>query len=132
MTLYVLTSGEYSSYHINGIFSTLEKAEYAKRLLCACDIEEWELDELPDHPPGLLHFWVRMDMDGNNLCYGQDANFSAPDWEPGRYRKYIAFHMWAKDQQHAIKIANERRIALLASCQLTDDWKVFEARKILK
>lgn len=48
MTVYVVTSGEYSDYHIDAIFSTMEQAE----LYCAVHerkldnpyIEEWETD----------------------------------------------------------------------------------------
>lgn len=129
MKIYILTSGGYSDYRVEGVFSTEEKALYAKRLLMADEIDEWEVDEIPEHPIGLLRYWVRMNADGNQVYSGQDGNFSKPDWEPGRFDKYVVFHMWASDEQHAIKIANERRIALKASGQLTDDWKEFEARK---
>ena len=49
-TIYVVTSGDYDYYHIDGIFSTKEKAEeYIKApnlLSYQYDIEEFELDAL--------------------------------------------------------------------------------------
>ena len=50
MTLYVLTSGTYSDYGIEGIYSTREQAERYKRLFPRgdyADIEEWETDKPP-------------------------------------------------------------------------------------
>lgn len=62
MTLYVLTNGDYSDYHIVGIFSTRKLAEaYAKRhnelapkkhagwfKYFAQDIEIWETNPIED------------------------------------------------------------------------------------
>ena len=52
MTVYVVTEGSYSAYHIIGIYSTKEKAEKVKlyhSTLYECpDIEEWEIDDIPE------------------------------------------------------------------------------------
>ena len=48
MIVYIVTSGEYSDYHIDAVFDNKEKAE----LYCAthdmqyCDIEEWDTEEV--------------------------------------------------------------------------------------
>ena len=50
MTIYIVTQGEYSNYHIEAVFTTREQA----KLYCAthndvwgeCEIEEWEADEI--------------------------------------------------------------------------------------
>lgn len=46
-TIYIVTSGEYSDYVIEGTFSTKKKAEDFKEKVEATpgDIEEWELDK---------------------------------------------------------------------------------------
>lgn len=58
-TIYVLTEGEYSDYHIVALFSSREKAEEACALYPDSEIEEYKLNSLkiPEHPsvtlPGL-------------------------------------------------------------------------------
>lgn len=58
MTVYVITEGEYSDYHIVGIYSTRKLAEDTLKLLKAHsgryyyynDVEEWDLDTYqPQH-----------------------------------------------------------------------------------
>jgi hypothetical protein len=138
-TMYVLTTGCYSDYHIVGVFSTKEKAEAAKvdhNLTDGDgDVEEWGLDAVPEHPPGLHHWCVRMDRDGNTLEARRRGNDSFPSWEWAPYgvgysdkRGGVSFNMWAGDERHAVKIANEKRIGLLASGQWTEDWNEWRAR----
>ena len=43
-TIYVVTDGDYSDYHICGAFSTRKTAEAYKTLRKAANVEEWELD----------------------------------------------------------------------------------------
>jgi hypothetical protein len=45
-TIYVITDGEYSDYHICAIFSEKEAAEEYQRDIGADQTEEWELDEI--------------------------------------------------------------------------------------
>ncbi len=51
MKIYVVTSGCYSDYGINGVFSTAEKAEAYRKLVGgdANDVEVYEVDELAGH-----------------------------------------------------------------------------------
>ena len=52
------------------------------------------------------------------------------EWEPCGDGKTVAFRMWARDEEHAIKIANERRAMLIATNQWTTDWdKWFAAQE---
>ena len=62
-TIYIVTSGEYSDYGINGVFTTEEKAQ----------------------------------------SYND------------KYNRLYIYDIWAKDENHAVKIANERRGQLIAT-----------------
>jgi acyl-CoA reductase-like NAD-dependent aldehyde dehydrogenase len=52
----------------------------------------------------------------------------------------VRFYMWAKDEEHAVKIANERRAALVAANvwttnydaweRLTNEWKELDGGKV--
>ena len=62
--IYLITDGEYSDYRIYGVYSTLEKAEQARRLFAIQNaVEEWDLDNIPDHPQDCIRFCVGMERD---------------------------------------------------------------------
>ena len=116
--VYVVTSGCYSDYHINAIFSTREKAEeYAELLPDANSIEVYVLDG--EHKNGLHTIIVVMDRDGNTSeCYLDEYVFCLEKyklkWGEFWYDSSRKFYVLAKDKQHAIKICNEKRAMLLA------------------
>lgn len=119
--VYVVTDGHYSDYRVVGICSTLEKANRLRELYnCKNDIKEMALDDLPDVPPGLYAFVVVMDQDGNvrySRREGCDVMQNNWKWAPYCDGKNVAFYVWARDDRHAIKIANEQRIQLIANNQ---------------
>lgn len=134
MKIYIVSDGDYSDYHIIGIYSTREKAEYAKNLYLAKNkIRETTLDYLPEHPNGCLPWFVRMDSEGNVKNSGrEDPNIiSGCKWgayylkdKGGAKELEFFFKMWATDEEHAIKIASEYRRRLLAEAALINlDWK---------
>jgi len=119
--IYLVTDGCYSDYRVLGAFSDKNKAEYAKMLMMADnDIEEYELDYIPDHPKGHLLYYVAMnDMSGDVKECGQTPiGYNEWTWQPSCYNDdddmYHTYIMWATDTKHAIKIANERRTHLIA------------------
>lgn len=137
MKIYLVTDGSYSDYHLCCVCSTPEKAEEAKVLYQADnDVEVYELDGLPDHPAGMLPFCVQMDAEG----FASDVSRESvdycveqkPDWEPYGDDASVAFHMWATDEKHAVKIANERRIVLLATHQWTTDFKAWQKKNNIR
>jgi hypothetical protein len=130
VTLYVVTSGEYSDYRVRGIYSTHEKAEQARDFFnTENDIEEHEIDALPEHPPGMLRYTVLMDRDGRVDSVARvDAGGSYYEWTV-RDAVFVGFHVWARDETHAIKIANDRRAQLLASNLWTTDWGTWHRHK---
>ena len=132
MKAYIITEGDYSDYHIIGVYSTKELAENANTLFDGC-IEEFELDKTYDIPVGYKPFDVRMDKDGNNAeakSYGCSSEESLNRHVKTRCYFYTR-NAWnykrkledcehffcqciAKDETTAIKIANEKRGIMLA------------------
>lgn len=110
MKVFVVTNGEYSDYRIEAILSTQEKATEAQKLYRSGNsIEEWEVDDLPEYPKGQLAFMVAMDMGGDAIVEGvsiMSMDTAYPDRPYGDSQR-MSFQMWATDEQHAIKIANE-------------------------
>lgn len=127
--IYIVTSGEYSDYHIDSVYDTLEQAmEYVlsqKPTQYGSDyyIEEYDLNS---HKPTtkLSLFKVEMHSNGTTLKiekldrleYKNDIDpFSVAylngNRESGRVFTIICL---AKDEKHAIKITNEKRTQFLA------------------
>lgn len=116
MTMCLLSQGAYSDKHVLAVYTTKELATEAARFFSDTSIEEVEVDVIPDHPPGFYPFEITMKRDGEvphtdptdaemvELC-------PASDWGPGQWM----FRMWARDEKHAVKIANERRAFMLAN-----------------
>lgn len=138
MKLYVVTEGDYSDYHICGIYSTPEKAERARALYHADSIEEWEQDAMPDAPEGMTYFAVAMQRDGTTVYVrprNADAREEEYDWCPTWPTRWVngklesidavEFTMFARDEQHAVKIANERRAQLIAENLWCTDWETW-------
>lgn len=121
--IYVVTSGSYSDYHIDGIF---DDKGLAQSFIDSFDIrdswdkmsiEEWDLNG-GGYKKGLKFYFVRfkpnssdvenvnLDLDPDNeICFGIDIG-------GGFYIK-----VWGKDEKHAIKVANEKRAMYLANNQ---------------
>lgn len=128
MKLFVVTDGDYSNYRVLGIYSTLEKAEEAKLLYNSNnDIDlDYELDKLPDHPPGLLRFDVYMMLNGDTSKVKQRSVEDEIHWDYRPQYESILFPVWAEDSNHAIKIANEKRTQLIANNELKTDYKEWQ------
>ena len=123
--IYLVTSGEYSDYTVEGAFSTREKAEAYlahfhtdPRAYHVGRIEEYALD--PHERTireGLREYRVRMDTEGNVEKVELRSGALAGEYvETGRgpYGPATWGVALARDEKHAIKIVNERRIMMLA------------------
>ena len=118
-TIYVCTEGSYSNYHICGVFDDEELAEQFCKKFCGKNaiVEEWKLNPYEfelydDYSP----YFVRMSADGdvieilNTTLYDSETvNIPSLDIYNNMYINIIA-----KSKEHAIKIANEHRIQLIA------------------
>lgn len=123
-SIYVVTDGCYSDYHICGVFTNKERAQAFVDSRCKSGtIEQYGLDDwLTEREQGLEFYMVHMTLTGDNASVkvesapdnqypegyiGRPLIESIPDW--------FAMTIWAKDEAHALKIANDRRTQMIAS-----------------
>lgn len=114
-TIYILTEGSYSDYHVIGVYSTKELAEKAQFVYEDSQIEEYTLDDVPDYPPGMKGWYVNIDDAKPDEPYSYQVS---PDYAtiPSEseynyhYNKQTGYcvYCWAVDQEHAEKIALDK------------------------
>lgn len=124
--IYVLTSGEYSDYSIEGVYSSKEKAEIQKVLFDwkwvnglsdSSRIEEWELDK-PLSPQKAIA--VGMTKEGN-AYYVDRLVVDLADGKP-QYELFssegvgvlLTNTVITEDRKKAVKVTNELRTRLIA------------------
>ena len=138
MDVYLISAGCYSDWHPTGAFSSRELAEaaiagYKEHGDDVNDcIDVFTLDAMPYAPDehGLKHYRVKMRRDGDAEVEQRLAPIGPDDDVSGAPRDgRVPFHVSARDEQHAVKIANERRIALIASDQWVDDYDAWMERE---
>jgi hypothetical protein len=138
MKIYVVTSGEYSDYHVVAIFSNKDVAEKFNKdmLIEENKIEEWELDNVPEFPVGLYPYHVEMKYDGHvvninrqSMEYFQEYDYVS-DYGYKEKINTMTAKILAKDEKHAIKIANEKRAQMIANNEwLPDEIAIEKAKK---
>ena len=123
-TIYIVTQGSYSDYHICGVF---DKKELAQQYMSAfggggtyneMEIEEWQLNPYKvelgkDYKP----YFVRMDKQGNTEEVNEvDSTYGFREGESYGFdiKHNIYNYCFAKSTEHAIKITNELRTQILA------------------
>ena len=140
MTLYVVTQGEYSDYHIVGIYSDRETAEKIRKYKSVhddmCEIEEYELNpNLPKDVDEVKEYWrVRYSKPDHfaptKLISSEGIRWQVwmefymeQDNKPDVYYEFAKDYRWgevyilksiAKDRDHAIKIAQDIRAKVIA------------------
>ena len=116
--VYLVTKGEYSVYHICAVFAEKKNAEIFVEAIkedswSVAEIEEWNLDEAVLEK-GDKNYFVRIKKDGEVLECHTDG-FTCSLNETGFDMNHNMFsYQFAKDEKHAVKIANERRARLIA------------------
>jgi hypothetical protein len=122
MKVYITHKGEYSDYHIVGVYSTEENAKAAIDAGFGDDFFDTEIDKGVDQiKQGLKSFKVNMFSDGSEADAGISSDIPCNDFAYYLYpddRKWCYFTCWAKDKKHAIKIMNEKRIQKIANNEL--------------
>ena len=140
-SIWVIEKGSYSDYRVVGVYSTKEGAE----LVCAringeesCElavVSEWTLDPgVEAINQGLEPFIVHMLRDGTTEKVWMDENdfeytlndqptiwrrSEAPAYKGKNIPDCLTARVFARDSQHAVKIANEHRTRMIAS----GEWK---------
>jgi hypothetical protein len=122
--IYIVTSGDYSEYRICGAFTEEALAEkfidsfsgdnYSEFRIENYALNPYQYELKNDYKP----FFVRMMKEGN--CIEIKIRGSSYDFEDEgaaigfdvNENMYIS--IFAKDEKHAIKIANEKRVQLIA------------------
>lgn len=136
--VFVVTTGSYSDYGIDCIFSSKEKAQEYIDLFPSNeynDIEEYTLDfanaAIARKKRGLCVFTVDMLKDGTTIRIGKHDNstlenheqfvkyYPNREWLKPNQGYYLSISVWAKDEKHAVKIANEKRAMHIAN----NTWK---------
>lgn len=131
---YIVMAGEYSDRHVCGVYTTQENADYAARLFNGW-VEEFEPDALPGHPKGTIGFVVFMAKDGAAEARPISAelvdHYAGKDDFDRKYRRdddgvlhatqQIRAYLWARDEQHAVKIVNEKRAQIIAANEWPED-----------
>ena len=109
--VYVVSDGWYSEYQIKGIFSTRQKAEeLQKHFSCPNDIEELELDPEVPYPKDVLAFRIEFDTDGNIVFTRRLDSEDFKERTGNRFQQDgVLCNVWARDEEHAVKIATDRR-----------------------
>ena len=119
--IYIVTSGEYSDYRIDAVFSTRELAEdYIQHNGTDYRIEEYNLDEEIDRNTKLWR--VEFDIKDGEFKEACVRDYAADDFRDTCYvseyfRSHrIHFFVNAETMNKAVKIARERFAAVHATC----------------
>ncbi len=125
-TIYLVTEGEYSDYHVAAAFSTEALARDYMDKFDGDNIDEYELDpQKQSLPNGMNVYSVDMFRDGstNNLYYDNTDRLDElvePHIERDFYKNgVLTGEVLARDKIHAAKIMNEKRVQLIA----LGEWK---------
>lgn len=117
MKIYVITSGEYSSYHICAVATDPERAdrlaEFYSTKYEPAEVEEYDTEDVPYPINDRKSYYVRFDKHGNvEIIY--EGPMGWRDEKVCLYaNSYVGTNVLAKDKKSAIKIAAERRAKFL-------------------
>jgi hypothetical protein len=135
-SVWLIESGSYSDYHVSGVYLSKEDAlRVAKFLgLGEDEVREWKLNPgIAELNKGLRQYRIVMRRDGTvenvdtvddpydlDTCLTVWDRPNAPFWkEKGiKVQSAISGTVWARNDKHAIKIANEFRAQKIASGEL--------------
>lgn len=114
--VYLVSTGDYSDYHVVAAFSKREKAEKFLELGMYGKVEELVLDKLGDMMSrGYRWYDVDMKKDGTveKVELGYNNGLDGNDWWEV-WGDSVKAAVLAKSEKHAIKIVNEKRIMGIA------------------
>jgi len=123
MKIYILTSGSYSDYRIEGVFTDKSIAESMTKNFYDAEVEEFDSDPINLNTLEAFKEWnfFFVSFDDNGEIFQSYLNYPGFNDYHRNFRfcthgavkngNKITVHdlsVWAKDQEHAIKIAAEK------------------------
>lgn len=110
MKIYVITKGCYSDYHICGVATEKEKAEYIAKECTDCYentvIEEYDTETWDEYRKGARYFQVVIRSDGSGFVEVEDIEdihwYGVNKVE--EHHGVFEVHVMAKNKRHAKKI----------------------------
>lgn len=142
--IYIVTSGKYSDYSINAVFTTKEKAvDYVEQHGTCYNVEEYDLDEKAEKKTQL--WCIDFCVEDGKLYEASPTSYYRnkvvdtcsifENFDYGKAKSYIRFYIDADSMDRAVKIASERFAAVKANeyiwLRLTRPYKIdwFGTRK---
>ncbi len=114
--VWIVEHGEYSSYQVVGVFSSEENAQLIADAIGGT-VDKRTLDPAVEElRANMRQFVVWMQKDGTtDRC--EESDVASWDIEGSMFvtRNCLIATVWAKNSEHAIKIANEGRAQMIAS-----------------
>ena len=116
--IYVCTKGEYSDYRIVGVLDSKELADIFSQKF-ECEVEEYRVNPFTEElKNGYEHYFLRMTKGGDvDEIYIDSDFYSSGETFGFDIQGNMYFYCMAKDEKHAVKIANEHRSMLIATKQ---------------
>ena len=122
-TIYLVSYGSYSDYSVCALFDSEELAnKYIELQEYVSDyrIEEFTLNSFERRVrDGYRSYTVRMGKQGNTISIEmkdyQEEYAGFIYWRDLNGEAMLLVDTFAKDEQHAVKIANEKRVQLIAA-----------------
>lgn len=127
MKVYIVTTGYYSDYSIHSVYTNKELAIEVMDTLPESNIEEYEVDIVPDYMNkirnGYKVYYIQMKKDGTvrymNECHPIEGECVMRLAVITPSIICLVGTIWAKSQEHALKIINEKRTMLIANGEWT-------------
>jgi len=114
--VYLVTSGEYSSYGVDAAFSSLKRAFVYVDKRANRHIELYRLNDGQREFSIRRPWQIRMDKEGNvdQTWEGEPTQKQEERRPPRLWRGLVNFYVMARTEKQAIKAANEQRAQLIA------------------
>jgi hypothetical protein len=123
--IYIVTRGDYEDFHNVAAYSDKAIADRHAEVILG-EVECWPLDVPLKFPANLLPWVVIIDEEGSvdsvkRFAFGGEL----PGWDFYRISRppLAAFYLWAPDERHAVKFADERRAFLVAGGEWTKKYE---------
>lgn len=110
--VYIITKGDYSDYHICAVTLDEERAEKLRKMY-SDSINDANIEEyVPNEAKPIFLYGVQFSRDGNVMSYRADEydlkDEGYVEYEYDGYEQYYVVWVKAKDEDHALKIAQDR------------------------